>query len=246
MQKWRGVLTLIVVVGLFFSLAACQKSAKQAEEAKAPEKTELSSASKVTSEAQTEAKTKMEEAKTEAAKEEKVEEKTMPAEESKKEPEAKKAAEPITRDNAEAIIEMANGGKIVIKFYPKDAPNTVDNFIKLAQKGFYDGLTFHRVVPGFVVQGGDPRGDGTGGPGYKIKAEFNSRKHLEGTVAMARSADPDSAGSQFYICLAPQPFLDGKYTVFGQVIKGMDVVHKIAKGDVMKKVTIVNKEAEKE
>jgi len=136
---------------------------------------------------------------------------------------------------------MAKGGKITIEFYPKDAPNTVDNFIKLANKGFYNGLTFHRVEPGFVVQGGDPIGNGTGGPGYNIKAEFNSQQHKTGTLAMARSEHPDSAGSQFYICLAPQSYLDGKYTVFGQVVEGMDLVMKIAKGDIMKKVTIVDK-----
>lgn len=137
-----------------------------------------------------------------------------------------------------AVIEMA-AGKVVIEFYEKDAPETVANFVKLAKKGFYDGLRFHRVVPGFVVQGGDPNGDGSGGPGYTIKDEFNSRKHLTGTVAMARSAAPNSAGSQFYICLAPQPALDSKYTVFGQVVDGMDVVMKIRRGDIMKKVTIV-------
>ncbi len=137
-----------------------------------------------------------------------------------------------------AVIEMEQG-KIVIDFYPKDAPETVANFVKLAKKGFYDGLKFHRVVPGFVVQGGDPKGDGTGGPGYTIKDEFNSRKHLVGTVAMARTPAPNSAGSQFYICLAPQPGLDGQYTVFGQVADGMDVVIKIKRGDIMKKVTIV-------
>ena len=137
-----------------------------------------------------------------------------------------------------AVIEM-DAGKIVIELYEKDAPGTVANFIKLAKKGFYDGLTFHRVVPGFVVQGGDPKGDGTGGPGYTIKDEFNSRKHLAGTVAMARTFVPNSAGSQFYICLGPQPALDGKYTVFGQVAEGMDIVMKIKLGDIMKKVTIV-------
>ena len=137
-----------------------------------------------------------------------------------------------------AIIEM-DAGKITIELYEKDAPATVENFVKLAKRGFYDGLTFHRVVPGFVVQGGDPKGDGSGGPGYQIKGEFNSRKHVTGTVAMARSASPDSAGSQFYITLAPQPFLDNKYSVFGQVLEGMDVVMKIKRGDRMKKVTIV-------
>jgi cyclophilin family peptidyl-prolyl cis-trans isomerase len=137
-----------------------------------------------------------------------------------------------------AIIEM-DAGKITIELYEKDAPGTVENFVKLAKRGFYDGLTFHRVEPGFVVQGGDPKGDGTGGPGYQIKGEFNSRKHVTGTVAMARSASPDSAGSQFYITLGPQPFLDNKYSVFGQVLEGMDVVMKIRRGDRMKKVTIV-------
>jgi len=163
-----------------------------------------------------------------------------------KKPEAKEESKEksgeITRDNAAAIIEMEKGGRIVIEFYPQDAPNTVDNFIKLAKKGFYDGLTFHRVVPKFVVQGGDPNGNGTGGPGYTIKAEFNSRKHLTGTVATARRANTtDSNGSQFYICLEPQPGLDGQYTIFGQVIEGMDVVRSIKVGDVMKKVTIVDK-----
>lgn len=139
-----------------------------------------------------------------------------------------------------AVIETEKG-TIVFKFYEEDAPKTVANFKKLANEKFYDGLTFHRVVKEprpFVIQGGCPLGNGTGGPGYTIKAEFNKQKHLEGAVAMARSAHPDSAGSQFYICLAPQPFLDGQYTVFGQVIEGMDVVHQIAKDDKMLKVTI--------
>lgn len=142
-----------------------------------------------------------------------------------------------TTQFSQAVIET-NKGTIRFKFFPEDAPKTVENFVTLAQKGFYDGLTFHRVVPGFVIQGGDPQGDGTGGPGYTIKAEFNSRPHLAGTVAMARAADPDSAGSQFYICLDRQPFLDGKYTVFGQVEEGMDVVQKIRIGDKMEKVTV--------
>ena len=136
-----------------------------------------------------------------------------------------------------AVIEM-DAGKIVIEFYEQVAPGTVASFVKLAKKGFYDRLSFHRVEPGFVVQGGDPKGDGTGGPGDTIKDEFNSRKHLTGTVAMARTPAPNSAGSQFYICLGPQPALDGKYTVFGQVIDGMDLVMKIKRGDIMKKVTI--------
>jgi peptidyl-prolyl cis-trans isomerase B (cyclophilin B) len=137
-----------------------------------------------------------------------------------------------------AVITMENGGKIEIEFFPDAAPKTVENFIALAKKHFYDGLTFHRVEPGFVVQGGDPNGNGTGGPGYTIPAEFNDHLHERGAVAMARAQDPNSAGSQFYICLAPAHFLDHNYTVFGQVTKGMDVVDKIQIGDKMKSVKI--------
>jgi cyclophilin family peptidyl-prolyl cis-trans isomerase len=137
-----------------------------------------------------------------------------------------------------ATITMDKGGEIKIEFFPEDAPKTVENFVTLTNKGFYDGLTFHRVEPGFVVQGGDPKGNGTGGPGYKIKAEFNKQPHVRGALAMARSNDPDSAGSQFYIVLAPAHFLDGKYTVFGKVTSGMDVVDKIRVGDKMKSVKI--------
>lgn len=136
-----------------------------------------------------------------------------------------------------AVLETTKG-VIKFKFFEADAPNTVANFIKLADKKFYDGLAFHRVEPGFVIQGGDPNGNGTGGPGYNIKAEFNKNPHLEGTVAMARAQHPDSAGSQFYICLAPAPFLNNNYTVFGQVTEGLDVVHKIQVGDRMTKVYI--------
>ena len=138
-----------------------------------------------------------------------------------------------------AVIAMEKGGEITIELFPGEAPKTVANFVALAKKGFYDKLTFHRVEPGFVVQGGDPKGNGTGGPGYTIKAEFNAHKHVRGTVAMARSTDPDSAGSQFYICLGPASFLDGKYTVFGLVTKGMDVVDGIRIGDRMKSVRII-------
>ena len=139
-----------------------------------------------------------------------------------------------------AVITMEKGGEIKFDFFPEDAPKTVENFVTLAKKGFYDGLTFHRVEPGFVVQGGDPQGNGMGGPGYKIKAEFNKQKHVRGAVAMARSNDPDSAGSQFYIVLAPANFLDGKYTVFGIVTSGMDAVDKVRVGDKMKSVKIVD------
>jgi peptidyl-prolyl cis-trans isomerase B (cyclophilin B) len=137
-----------------------------------------------------------------------------------------------------AVITLENGQKIRIEFFPTDAPTTVENFVTLAKKGFYDGLTFHRVVPDFVVQGGCPKGNGTGGPGYQIKAEFNSQKHVRGTVAMARSQHPDSAGSQFYITYGPTPHLDGNYTVFGKVVEGMEHVDRIKQGDRMSSVTI--------
>lgn len=129
-------------------------------------------------------------------------------------------------------------GDILFTFYPDDAPVHTAAFIKLAEQGYYDGLTFHRVEPGFVVQGGDPQGDGTGGPGYRLKAEFNARPHLRGTVAMARSSNPDSAGSQFYICLDDARFLDNNYTVFGQMSDGFDTLDAIRRGDKMNKVTI--------
>ncbi len=130
-------------------------------------------------------------------------------------------------------------GKIVFQMYPDAAPKTVARLSELVSKGFYNGLTFHRVEPGFVIQGGDPKGTGGGGTGVKIPAEFNNgKKHLLGTVAMARAQDPNSADCQFYICLAPQPGLDGNYTIFGQVTQGFDVIKKIVKGDVLKKVTI--------
>lgn len=137
------------------------------------------------------------------------------------------------------VITLENGGEIRIEFFPADAPKTVENFVTLAKQGFYDGLAFHRVVPGFVVQGGDPKGNGTGGPGYTIKAELNQKKHVRGSVAMARSAHPDSAGSQFYITYGLQPHLDGSYTVFGQVVAGMEHVDGILQGDRMTTVAVV-------
>lgn len=129
-------------------------------------------------------------------------------------------------------------GDIVFTFFPDDAPQHVAAFMKLAEAGFYDGLLFHRVEPGFVAQGGDPRGDGTGGPGYNLKAEFNARPHVRGTVAMARSSQSDSAGSQFYICLDDARFLDGQYTVFGQMTDGFEALDAIRRGDAMKSVRV--------
>ena len=125
-----------------------------------------------------------------------------------------------------AVIDT-NQGKIVANFYVDDAPNHVLNFVKLAKQGFYDKGVFHRVIKGFMIQGGSPKRDGSSGPGYSIKAEFNKQKHLDGTLSMARSNHNDSAGCQFYICLAPQGGLDNQYTVFGQTVQGMDVVRKI-------------------
>ena len=138
-----------------------------------------------------------------------------------------------------AVITLDNGQMIRIEFFPEDAPKTVENFVTLAKKGFYNGLTFHRVVPDFVVQGGCPKGNGTGGPGYQIKAEFNKQKHVRGAVAMARSQHHDSAGSQFYITYGATPHLDGNYTVFGKVVAGMEHVDRIRQGDRMASVTIV-------
>jgi cyclophilin family peptidyl-prolyl cis-trans isomerase len=132
-----------------------------------------------------------------------------------------------------AVIET-KFGNITLRFFPDVAPNHVNSFIQLAEKGFYDGTTFHRVIPGFMIQGGDPNSKdpastrvGMGGPGYTLKAEFNNRPHKRGTLSMARAADPDSAGSQFFICVADAPFLDRQYTVFGEVVSGMDVADKI-------------------
>lgn len=143
-----------------------------------------------------------------------------------------------TGNNRVAFIETEKG-TIKFELYEKEAPITTKNFIELAQKGFYDGLTFHRVEPGFVIQGGDPKGDGTGGSGKTIPLEIApSLSNIKGAVGMARSNDPNSASSQFYICLEDAKFLDKKYAVFGQVIEGQEVVENIAKGDKMLKVTI--------
>ncbi len=145
---------------------------------------------------------------------------------------------------AEIAVIQTRHGEISIRLLSEEAPKTVENFRQLAAKGFYDGLSFHRVVPGFVVQGGDPEGTGRGGPGYTLEAEIRpALRHLTGTVAMARQGDAvnpqrRSSGSQFYICLAPAPHLDGAYTIFGQVVSGMEAVQKIRPGDRMEKVTI--------
>ncbi len=137
-----------------------------------------------------------------------------------------------------AIIEM-DKGTVTIELFEKDAPITVGNFEKLIKEGFYDGLQFHRVIQGFVAQGGCPQGNGTGGPGYTIPCETkgNPNKHERGSLSMAHRG-PNTGGSQFFIVYEPQPHLDGVHTVFGKVIEGMDVVDQISQGDIMNKVTI--------
>lgn len=157
--------------------------------------------------------------------------------------------------NPIVTIEMENGSIIKAELYPEVAPNSVNNFISLIQKGFYDGLIFHRCIPGFMIQGGCPQGTGTGGPGYSIKGEFaqngfqNDLPHDRGVLSMARAMDPNSAGSQFFIMVEKAPHLDGSYAAFGKVIEGMDTADAIVSGktdwndrprekQVMKKVTV--------
>ena len=141
-------------------------------------------------------------------------------------------------NNPIVTFEMKDGDVFYIELYPEIAPNTVNNFISLVKKGFYNGLCFHRVIEGFMIQGGDPKGNGTGGPGYTIRGEFskngfkNDLKHKRGVISMARSMMPNSAGSQFFIMHADAPHLDGQYAAFGQVIDGMDVIDKIAEVNV--------------
>ena len=141
-------------------------------------------------------------------------------------------------NNPIVTFEMKDGDVFYVELYPEIAPNTVNNFISLVKKGFYNGLCFHRVIEGFMIQGGDPKGNGTGGPGYTIRGEFskngfkNDLKHKRGVISMARSMMPNSAGSQFFIMHADAPHLDGQYAAFGQVIDGMDVIDKIAEVNV--------------
>jgi peptidyl-prolyl cis-trans isomerase B (cyclophilin B) len=137
--------------------------------------------------------------------------------------------------NPIVTIKMKNGGTMKVELYPETAPNTVKNFISLAKKSFYNGLVFHRVIPGFMIQGGDPNGTGTGGPGYSIKGEFkgngfnNELKHTKGVISMARSMHPDSAGSQFFIMVENSPHLDGQYAAFGKVTEGIETADEIVK-----------------
>jgi len=155
--------------------------------------------------------------------------------------EKKEEKAPMNSSNEVAVIKT-NEGDMVVQFWTDAAPNTVENFKKLARQGFYDGTMFHRIVKGFMIQGGDPNSKdpakensyGEGGPGYNIKAEFNDHSHDRGVISMARGPDPDSAGSQFFICLAPVHRLDHQYTTFGKLIKGQDVLGKIGDTPVTK------------
>jgi peptidyl-prolyl cis-trans isomerase B (cyclophilin B) len=156
--------------------------------------------------------------------------------------EEKKEHAAMNETKVELAVIKTSEGEMIVQFWTDAAPNTVENFKKLAREGFYDGTIFHRIVKGFMIQGGDPNSKdpakensyGEGGPGYKIKAEFNDHSHQRGVISMARSSDPDSAGSQFFICLAPVPRLDGQYTTFGKLIKGTDVLEKIGDTPVTK------------
>lgn len=153
------------------------------------------------------------------------------------EPSGEETEYPEVEENPTVTIAMENDETIMIELYPDIAPNTVANFISLTEDGYYDGLNFHRVIPGFMIQGGDPSGDGTGGPGYSIPGEFSSNDfknelvHERGVLSMARSNQPDSAGSQFFIMAEDSPHLDGEYAAFGQVTEGMDVVDAIVAGE---------------
>lgn len=197
---------VLILLALFVLIAgfSCEKKSDKMEEPKAVVKEEPKAAVKTKEEPKTEVKTK-EEMKT-----------------------AMK-----TKKELRAVIKTPYGN-IELRFFPDVAPNHVSNFIELSKKGFYDGTVFHRVIPGFMIQGGDPNSKspdrsahGIGGPTYTLKAEFNNMPHKRGTLSMARKADPNSAGSQFFICVADTPHLDGKYTVFGEVTSGMDVVDRI-------------------
>jgi cyclophilin family peptidyl-prolyl cis-trans isomerase len=165
-------------------------------------------------------------------------------------PKAGAPATPSATKTKQAVITMEGGGQIALEFFAADAPRHVENFLKLAEQRFYDGQRVHRVEPGFVVQFGDPQTKtlpvtdarvGTGGPGYTVKAEFNKRPFERGVLGMARSNDPDSAGSQVYIMLGPAPFLNGSYTAFGRVVSGMEVVDKIKVGDRITSIKVADR-----
>ena len=237
------ITVIILALAMIFLLSACKQN---------PEEAALYGGDRVAAKAQTEEKSttaaatstkETGEVKAAAAEKEADEPKTAEKAEKKEavKPSAPTEAEIAAAKKAGTVKATIKTGKgdIALELYGGKAPLTVANFVKLAKSGFYDGLTFHRVEPDFVIQGGDPKGNGTGGPGYSIKREIaEDLKHVEGALAMARSQHPDSAGSQFYITLDKQPGLDNEYAVFGKVTKGMDVVKSIAVGDKIISITI--------
>jgi peptidyl-prolyl cis-trans isomerase B (cyclophilin B) len=155
-----------------------------------------------------------------------------------------KKKETKEKDKLPQVLLKTNKGEILLELYEDQAPNTVANFVSLAEKGFYDKTKFHRVIPNFMAQGGDPKGNGSGGPGYRIKCECfrkDHKLHERGVISMAHTEEKDTGGSQFFITFKEQPHLDGVHTVFGHVIKGMDVVDKLKQGDVVEKATVEQK-----
>ena len=163
----------------------------------------------------------------------------MPSSTPKPQPQSYNSPVPMVIDvnkKYTAVIKT-DKGDLALELYAQDAPVTVNSFVSLARKGFYNGLTFHRIIPGFMAQGGDPTGTGSGGPGYKFQDEFSSRTHQAGSLSMANSG-PGTNGSQFFICYAPQPHLNGKHTVFGQLTQGMDALKQLVNGDKMNEVII--------
>jgi peptidyl-prolyl cis-trans isomerase B (cyclophilin B) len=217
----------IILLSLIFVFLACGKAEKQAE-------TPAMEEEKAAVEPETEAEAEVEEGMS---------------------VEGKMATKPpvwgsIKRSQNPVVVMETNHGTIELELFWKETPKTAENLLYLTNSGYYDNLTFHRIVPNFVIQGGDPLGNGTGGPGYTIPFEKANTKHLRGSLGMARSQDPNSGGSQFYICLRDLPNLDGNYVVFGKVVKGMDVVDKIAQvptgtGDFPQKQVIMTKVYEK-
>ncbi len=215
----RKVYTVIFVVIIVFALTSC--SSKTSDTTEKVKKTSKIATEKVSKNTQEGVKEEMN-----------IDKKSV----------ASDKVEDLMVDKNHPLIEvtMKKGGNFYMELYPEKAPITVENFLNLTKKGFYNGLMFHRVVPGFVAQTGDPTGTGTGGSGKNIKDEYNDLKHKRGAVGMAKTREPNSATSQFYICFQDQPHLDGNYTVFGYVIKGMDVVDGIVQGDSIKEIKIVN------
>jgi peptidyl-prolyl cis-trans isomerase B (cyclophilin B) len=225
----RGVIALTICLGLIVGLGCSERGSAQ------------DSAKQESADTKTTAKKGGNETVTEKASDAK------PAE-----PEAPYSYVKFKKGEKPHILMETSLGPITIELWPDVAPKHCQSFVHLVKTGFYDSLTFHRVVPGFVIQGGDPLGNGTGGPGYRLPAEFSNLKHEAGILSMARGPDPNSAGSQFFICLGRAAHLDGAYTIFGKVIDGMDVVRKIEKVELkgstpvkkvyMTKVTVMEPE----